>query len=135
MTFLLSLARAKLPLPVALLVVLILSVGMLGQSAGRAKAERRATAAEAALGISRAALNTCHTDVSTLKAAQKVQNEAVAALKAEGDARVAQSAKATQAARFVAESYRREAGRILSARPKGGDACSSADALIAEVAG
>lgn len=74
-------------------------------------------------------LRTCQSNVATLDEARKRQNAAVAALKRDGDARVAESAKAVSAARKTADGYRKEAARILAAKA-GPDACASADALI-----
>jgi hypothetical protein len=87
--------------------------------------ERKAVAAV------QADLDTCHANDQALEASLAAQNSAVDRLKAEGDARVAASAKAVSSARAVAESYRQNAASILKARP-GADKCASADALIAE---
>lgn len=71
----------------------------------------------------------CQSDISSLKTAQTAQKAAVDALRRESEARLAQSAKATQAARAVAQSYRLQAAQILQAKPVG-DVCTAADRLI-----
>jgi uncharacterized membrane protein YqiK len=78
-------------------------------------------------------LRTCQGNVSTLKASVAAQNAAVDALRREGEARVAESAKAVRSARAVAESARRDAARILAMKPASEDRCEAARRLIAEV--
>lgn len=79
-----------------------------------------------------ARLATCQANGVTLKTALDSQNAAVGRLKAESDARLAQSAKAVSAARSVAESFRQQAAATLAAKPTSPDACKAAAALIAE---
>ena len=74
-------------------------------------------------------LTTCHGNVDRLTASLATQEAAVAALKTQSAAWVAQSRKAAQDARAVAESYRQASREIMAAKP-GADACASADALI-----
>lgn len=88
--------------------------------------ERKAVAAV------QADLNTCHLNTATLEASLSRQSAAVDALKAESDARVAQSQKAASSARAVAESFRQTAGDILG-RKAGVDKCAAAAELIGEV--
>ena len=88
-------------------------------------------AARSDLSAAQADLKTCRTNTTALKADIDKHNRAVDALRAEGDAKVAVSAKAASDARSVAESLRRNADRILTAKP-GPDLCKSADALILE---
>lgn len=71
-------------------------------------------------------------NVRTLKDALDLQGKAVAALKADGDSRVAQSKKAVLAASREAATYRSQAQRILNAKPSSDDKCESADRLIRE---
>lgn len=77
-------------------------------------------------------LGTCRTNTLALQSGLNAQNAAVAALKSESDARLAQSRKEVSAARSVAESYRQTAGVILG-RKAGADVCASASELIGEV--
>lgn len=79
-------------------------------------------------------LTTCQGNVSTLEAAQARQNAAVEALRADSDARLAQSAKAASDARAVAESYRQASRDVLGATA-GADKCEAADRLIMQEAG
>lgn len=88
--------------------------------------ERKAVAAV------QADLNTCHLNTASLEATLSRQSAAVDALKAESDARVAQSLKAASGARAVAESFRQTAGDILG-RKAGVDKCAAAAELIGEV--
>lgn len=104
------------------------------QCSGRVKAEHRAETAERAVERTARDLRTCRGNTDALKASIAAQNEAVAALKREGEARVAESRKAASQARAVAESYRRSAAVILAAKPKG-NACEAAGRLIEEVVG
>lgn len=99
------------------------------QCSGRVKAEHRADKAEKQVAAVKADLTTCRANTSTLKSSLDGQNRAVEAMRAEGEARVAESRKAVSAARSVAESYRREAGRVLAVKA-GPDVCRSADDLI-----
>ena len=133
MSFVVGLLTSRLAGPIAAgLCVLLLLFG-LSQCSGRVKAERARDHADKLLARSVADLSVCKGNVVSLDAALGRQNAAVAALGRESEARAAESRKAVSAARSVAESYRKSAAAILGARPKGADACSSADALIAEV--
>ena len=57
------------------------------------------------------------------------QNTAVAALKADSEARARRATEATQAAATLAERYK-AAAAALSARAQRGDACQAAEALL-----
>lgn len=131
-----GLILARLAGPVvgpAATIVAVIALGLaVSQCSGRVKAERLANKAEAARVAAVADLRTCQANRAALTTAIDRQNAAVDALKREGEAKVAESRKAVSAARSVAESHRREAARILAAKPKG-DACSAADALVLEV--
>ena len=109
--------------------VLFLAFGM-SQCSGRVKAERAQSKAEEALGVAQADLKTCRGNVATLNRTLASQNEAVMALKRDSEARVAESQKAAQQAKTVADHYRKEAAAILAAKPKTADLCAEADALI-----
>lgn len=76
----------------------------------------------------------CDANASALLSAVRAQNVAVAALGQESRARVAQSQKAVQAARAVAQSYAVRAQAILDAKPQGDDLCAAADRLILQEA-
>jgi small-conductance mechanosensitive channel len=106
----------------------------LTQSLGRFKAERRADRADQVAKQARADLATCQGNVINLDAARKAQNSAVESLQRQAEARVAESRKAAQQARAVAQSYREEAARILAARPGSVDRCDAARKLIEEYA-
>lgn len=97
------------------------------------KAEHRAGRAEKLAVAVQADLSTCRTNTSALKAAVDRQNDALDGLKAEADAKVAQSRKAVSAARSVAESARQEARRILAVKPGSADRCEAASMLIGSV--
>ncbi|ODT86701.1 hypothetical protein [Phenylobacterium sp. SCN 70-31] len=71
----------------------------------------------------------CQRNRAGLEASIAAHNRAVDGLKREADARVAESRKAAQAARAVAESHRRNVDRILSERI-GPDKCAEAARLI-----
>lgn len=103
------------------------------QCSGRVKAEHRVEKAEKAVERTERDLRTCRGNTDALKASIAAQNEAVDALKREGEARVAESAKAVRSARAVAESARRDAARILAMKPASEDRCEAARRLIAEV--
>lgn len=92
-----------------------------------------ARAGEAATAV---ILNTCHANVSTLGGALDRQSAAVAALRTQSQAWVAQGQRQVLAARVVADSYRRNATAILALpEPAVPDACAAADALILKEAG
>lgn len=130
----LSLLTSRVAGPVAS-VVAVVALGLaVGQCSGRVKAEGKANKAEAARVLAVASLNTCKANVTGLTDAIGAQNDAVEALKREGEARVAESAKAARSARAVAESHRKRADAILSERV-GADKCSEADRIVLEVVG
>lgn len=79
-------------------------------------------------------LTQCRANRITLEEATRRQNAAVTAAKAESAGRLASLATAVDRAETDAERARREAARIM-ARPRTGDACRDADALILEEAG
>lgn len=125
----LSLITSRIAGPIAS-VVAVVALGLaVSQCSGRVKAEGNLQKAQSALSVAKASLRTCQTNVTGLTVAIDRQNVAVEALKREGDARVAESAKAARSARAVAESLRRDADRILGVKV-GADACASADAII-----
>lgn len=125
----LSLITSRLAGPIATGgAVLFLAFGV-SQCAGRVSAEKAQARAEKIAAAAKRDLGTCQTNTRTLKVSIDRQNAAVDSLKREGDAKVAESAKAARSARAVAESLRKDAGRILASRV-GPDACASADALI-----
>jgi len=78
-----------------------------------------------------ARLATCRAEARGLRGSLDRQSAAVAAWKAEADARQRAAEKAAHDARVVAESLRRRVAEILAARP-GENVCASADALILE---
>lgn len=114
----------------ALLLVVVLSAA--AQVRHQTRVHRLEGQVKIAIAAGQAAIaqrDQCRANVLTLKSSLDVQNRAVEAMRAEGEARVAESRKAVSAARSVAESYRREAGRVLAVKA-GPDVCASADALI-----
>jgi hypothetical protein len=130
MTWLIGLLTSRLAGPVASIAAVIL-LGLAVSHCARAdRAEHALDLAANALALSEKSLATCRTNTDTLKVTLARQNAAVDALKAEGAARVAQSEKATQAARAVAESYRRRSRDVLAAEPRTGDLCAAAGDLI-----
>lgn len=96
---------------------------------------RQIAAAEARADRAERDLTTCRSNTLALDEARKRQNEAVEAAKAEGEAMVAESRKATSQARAVAESYRQQVQALLSRPKPAGDLCAAARALILEEAG
>lgn len=130
MTWLIGLLTSRLTGPAASVAAVILLGLAVSQCARAGRAEHALDLAANALALSETSLGTCRTNTDTLKATLARQNAAVDALKADGEARVAQSDKAAQAARAVAESYRRQARNVLAAEPRTGDLCASAEDLI-----
>lgn len=130
----LSLLTSRLAGPVATAVAVIAILFGVSQCSGRVGAEKALTKATQALTSARADLATCRSNTTGLIASIDAQNRAVDALKRESEAKVAEGRKAVSAARSVAASYRKEADRIMAARPKG-DACEAADALVLEAVG
>ena len=130
MTWLFGLITSRLAGPAASIAAVILLGLAVSQCARASRAEHALDLAGNALALSEASLDTCRTNTDTLKGALGRQNAAVYALKAEGAARVAQSDKAAQAARAVAESYRRRSRDVLAAEPRTGDLCAAAVDLI-----
>ena len=130
MTWLIKILTSRLAGPVASVAAVILLGLAVSQCARADRAEGDVQKMQTSLKDARADLGACRTNTDTLKATLARQNAAVDALKAEGEARVAQSAKAAQAARAVAESYRRQARNVLAAEPRTGDLCASAEDLI-----
>ncbi len=79
--------------------------------------------------IAAPALATCNVNLGNVTGALNRQNLAVAALKAEGDRRQAESREALSTARRATASARARADAILST-PAGPDACQDALAMI-----
>lgn len=77
------------------------------------------------------ALKSCNVNLATVTGALDRQNAAVAALKAEGERRAAESRAALSAARGEASRARREAAAILGRQPPA-DRCQGALDLIRE---
>ena len=96
-----------------------------GQEIAAVAAETEEKARDAARDETKA----CQRNRAGLEASIAAHNRAVDGLKREADARVAESRKAAQAARAVAESHRRNVDRILSERI-GPDKCAEAARLI-----
>ena len=113
--------------PLAVILALALgwqTVALIGVRGDLVKAKDAASAAKLDL-------TTCRANHRDLEAAQKAQDAAVAALKADSARMVAQSAKEARAARAVAESYRRQAADVMASRPKpGADLCEQAELLL-----
>jgi uncharacterized protein HemX len=130
----LGIMTSRLAGPIAALVALILAVGLGVQTVKLHNARGDLAAASKRLEAAQRDLGTCRGNVAGLEASLNRQNEAVAALKAESDARIARSLKEASAARSVAESYRQASQRILAAKA-GPDKCGAADALILGEAG
>lgn len=124
-----SMLTSRLAGPLASVVAIIAILLAVSQCSGRVKAEGQASKSEVARKAALADLRTCQANVTGLTVAIDRQNDAVDGLKAEAEAKVAASRKAVSAARSVAESYRKDAARILGARAKG-DVCEAADALV-----
>lgn len=94
-----------------------------------------AEAVRAELKVAEANLATCQGNRKALEASLDAQNEAVAALGRESEARVAESRKQAQAAEKSALARQARASVILKASRGGLDACSAADRLILQEAG
>lgn len=116
----------------ALAVALAHFTPVVGYGARLERWEAKVEAARGDLQKMQTSLTQCRTNVATLDAARKAQNDAVEALRRDSEARVAASRKAVSDARSVASSHRREADRILASRAEG-DRCVAAEKLIAEV--
>lgn len=69
-------------------------------------------------------LGVCRGSVQTLEGAIARQNDATAALKADGDRRAAMLADALQTARKASVAATKRADAILAVKPKGADACA-----------
>jgi hypothetical protein len=125
----LSLITSRIAGPIAS-VVAVVALGLaVGQCSGRVKAESNLQKMQSARDAAVTSLKTCQGNVEGLNNAIDAQNAAVEAMKREGDAKVAESAKAARSARAAADSLRRDADRILGGKV-GADACASADAII-----
>jgi hypothetical protein len=82
----------------------------------------------------RARFDTCHTNVSALSGSIKGQSDAVAAMRAEGDAMTAVSVKAVRGAAQAATRAAAVAEEIAGRSPASPDLCASADQLILDYA-
>lgn len=129
----LSLLTHRLAGSIASGVALLLALALGWQTLQLNGARGVLKAAKADLVTVRADLKQCKVNRVTLQAALSAQNDAVTALKREGDARVAASQKAVVAAQKTAEAYRKDAARIL-ASTAGADKCKAASDLIEEFA-
>lgn len=85
----------------------------------------------AKLDASYANLKVCHGDVSALQAGMEVQNKAVRALQAAGDARAAAAAQAAQAA-VQGRAKAAQKVKAIEATPDTAERCPVAEALIRE---
>lgn len=113
-----------LPLALAAIYVLILRGNIAEQ---RRTIERQETRIAALTSD----LNQCRANTAALNASISRQNAAVSAMRAQGEARVAELDRVAQRARQEAESANARAARIMARRPTG-DACADARALIME---
>lgn len=97
----------------------------------RKAAERSVDRLTDELGVCTGNLAQATQDIAQRDALIEGQNRAVAALKAESDARTQRANAAIAAARQQARTYKARAERIAAARPSG-DVCTSARSLIVE---
>ena len=139
MGLIIRLLTGKIAGPVLAAVALALAVfaGVQSVKLGAAERSARRLTAEITRPVTgwAARLAVCETSRDGLDVALSAQNRAVAGLAASGAARVATSGRATQAARAVAESWRRRAGDVLAEPLAGREACAAADQLIVREAG
>lgn len=126
----LSLITSRLAGPIASGVAVILAVALGWQTVALIGARSKATKAEATAQRALSDFTTCKANHASLEAAQKAQDAAVAALKADSARMVAQSAKEARAAKSVAESYRRQAAEVMASRPASDDLCKEAELML-----
>lgn len=126
----LTLLTSRLAGPIASGVAVLFMALAVGQCSRAIKAENRVTKAEATAQRALSDFTTCKANHASLEAAQKAQDAAVAALKADSARMVAQSAKEARAARSVAESYRRQAAAVMASRPASDDLCKEAELML-----
>lgn len=134
---LIGLLTSRIAGPVASFVAVILLAVALSQCSARHAAERQLVNAERALVNARRDLGTCRANTAALEGAVVRQNAAVAAWKAEGEARAAEVAKARLAARKEADRADHAARLLSQVTPAGNDVCSrllSVDAAVKEIA-
>lgn len=110
-------------------VAILLAAGLVWQSAQLAVARHDLKRVDAERLRAVADLNTCHASKAALETGVAAQNRAVDALRAESEARVAQSREALSAARKSTVAAQQRVGAILSAKADG-DLCVAAEALI-----
>jgi hypothetical protein len=113
-----------MPMGVTFAVILLLGALSAAQCSGRVSAEHRAERAEKAQKAAEANLTTCHKSEVNLQTELSIQKAAVAALKADGDRREAEIAKARQAARSEAARADHAIDVLAHAQPTGVDACA-----------
>ncbi|MBL8773342.1 MAG: hypothetical protein JNK30_18305 [Phenylobacterium sp.] len=127
----LELLASRLAGPIATALCLVLLMFGVVQCSGRAAAEKRQAAAEAAAATLRVDLDTCRGNEARAHQAAADASASVELVRKEGERLREISRKKLQSARSVAESYRQDAQRIL-ATEVAGDRCEAAARLIEE---
>lgn len=102
-------------------VVLLFIIYSKGMAEGRERERRRFEPVVSAL---QADLGQCHQNTAALEADIKAQNDAVAALEREGQARASEAAKAVSDARKATATAQKRAADLLSRPAVGVDACA-----------
>lgn len=129
------LMQARMSVLLALAAVSVVAAGLTWKLVvvdhHRKTAERSVEKLTGALNVCTGNLAQATQDIAQRDAQIETQNRAVAALKADSDARLKRADAAISAARQQARTYKARAERIAAARPSG-DVCTSARSLIVE---
>lgn len=133
MTALWSIMASRATGPAVLGAAMLLLATCLGQCTAKLKAERALGRVETQLQVAQANLHQCQAGRAALEASVAVQNAAVEGFKADAARRATQGKRAVETAQRVADSYRRQADRILATAAVSADSCSEAERLIGEV--
>lgn len=115
---------SRLTGPIALFICVLLAFALLGQCQATGQAKRALAKSQKEVARLDRDLGTCRANGAALEAAIAGQNAAVDAFKREGEAKVAEIAKARQATRQEAERADRAAASLKRLKPAGGDVCA-----------
>ena len=124
--FLLRLLTSRLAGPIATAVALILALALAWQTVKLVSARSSLKRAEDRIAALNRDLSTCRSNVTTLDAARKRQNDLLAARSAQDAQRLADATKRLSEAQQGRERAEARAAKLLKVGPVGVDACARA---------